>query len=78
MADTTTQFIVEAMGISHDKCVSTFKKYGNTAAASTLLALQEAIQTKKLQPGQKLMILGLAAGISISVQFIEWNDDIIF
>jgi 3-oxoacyl-(acyl-carrier-protein) synthase III len=68
---TTTQ-ISRNMSIEESRFVNTFSKYGNTAAATIPLALNEAISEGKLRKGDKLMLLGLAAGVSLSVQLVEW------
>jgi len=72
VAQTTINLIATAIGFDEEKCINTFSKYGNTAAATIPLAINEAILTDKLKHGDKLLIIGLAAGISISVQLIEW------
>lgn len=72
VSGTTLALVAEALGISETKCMYTFNKYGNTAAATIPIALHDALQEGKLVPGQKLMVLGLAAGISLSMQLIEW------
>jgi acyl-CoA:acyl-CoA alkyltransferase len=64
--------IANAAGLDTTKCINTFNKYGNTAAASIPLAIQEALDTDKLKKGDILLLIGLAAGISISVQILKW------
>jgi 3-oxoacyl-(acyl-carrier-protein) synthase III len=68
----TSKFTAKTLGIDDDKCINVFEHYGNTAAASIPLALDHAIRENRLKKGDKLMILGLAAGISVSVQLITW------
>ena len=48
------------------------QEYGNTAAASIPLSISLAEQAGKLKKGQKIMIIGLAAGISMSISLIIW------
>jgi acyl-CoA:acyl-CoA alkyltransferase len=69
---TTITQIANALHIPLQKCVNTFGLYGNTAAATIPLAIKYAVEEGKLKKGDKLFILGLAAGISLSVQLIEW------
>jgi acyl-CoA:acyl-CoA alkyltransferase len=64
--------IASAAGLDTTKCINTFNKYGNTAAASIPLAMKEAIDEGKLKKGDILLLIGLAAGISISVQILKW------
>ena len=68
----TVKQIAEGLGIPLEKCVNTFDQYGNVAAATIPLALHNALETGRLKKGDKLFILGLAAGISLSVQLVEW------
>lgn len=69
---TTVNQIALFFTIPENKFINTFSRYGNIAAATIPIALHEAIQEGKLKKGDKLMIVGLAAGISLSVQLIEW------
>lgn len=72
VSGTTPAFIASNIGIPIEKFVNLFWKYGNTAAASIPLAIHDAVESGTLRKGNKIMILGLAAGISVSVQFIIW------
>jgi 3-oxoacyl-[acyl-carrier-protein] synthase III len=53
------------LGISQDKIVRTIHKFGNTVAASIPGALYEAIKTDRLKRGEKVLLLGTGAGLSI-------------
>jgi 3-oxoacyl-(acyl-carrier-protein) synthase III len=72
ISSTTTDQIAGCIGIPASKFVNTFAKYGNTAAATIPLALNEAIEIGKLKKGDRLVLLGLGAGVSLSVQLVEW------
>lgn len=67
-----TDRIAAGLGISPSTFIKTFYKYGNTAAVTIPIALHEALIDGRLKKGDKVMLLGLAAGISLSVQLIEW------
>jgi acyl-CoA:acyl-CoA alkyltransferase len=67
-----TDRISAGLGINPSKFIKTFYKYGNTAAVTVPIALHEAFIEGRLKKGDKVMLLGLAAGISLSVQLIEW------
>lgn len=49
-----------------------FPTYGNVAAASIPLALSMAVQNKEIREGQKVSLIGFAAGISYSIQTLTW------
>ena len=72
VSSTSNALIANKMGLSEHKFVKTFSKYGNTAAVTIPLALHEPIITGQIKKGSKLLILGLAAGVSLSIQLIEW------
>ena len=58
--------------IPEEKFHKVVGEFGNTASASIPLALHRAAQDGKLNKGDKVAIIGLAAGISISVQLLVW------
>lgn len=60
------------LNISADKFYNVFEKYGNMAAASIPFAISDASEKGILKKGDKIMLLGLASGISISVQLMIW------
>lgn len=68
----TFKIIADATGIPESKMVSVFERFGNTAAASIPLSLHCANSRNLLKKGDKIVILGLAAGISVSVQLMIW------
>jgi len=67
----TFDVICKAIGVDKKINISIFEEFGNTAAASIPLALSHGIKTK-FKSGDKVGILGFAAGISASVQLINW------
>jgi 3-oxoacyl-[acyl-carrier-protein] synthase-3 len=71
-ASNTSIKISEHFGIPEEKFTNTFSNYGNIAAATIPLALSELVDQGKLIKGDKLMLLGFAAGVSLSMQLIEW------
>ncbi len=68
----TTAKIAEILTIPLTKFIQTFREYGNIGAATIPVALHQAIQANQLKKGDIVLILGFAAGISISVQIIIW------
>lgn len=65
--------IATALGLPSDRIERTFAQYGNTAAASIPLAVHHALREGRLKRGDSVLLLGLAAGISVSVQFLIWE-----
>ena len=68
----TFKIIAAATGIEESKMVSVFEQFGNTAAAAIPLSLHCANSRNLLKKGDKIAVLGLAAGISVSVQLMVW------
>lgn len=68
----TFDVICEAICIDRDKCISVFERFGNTAAASIPLSFVDALEQNKLKKGDRIAIVGLAAGISASLQLMIW------
>jgi 3-oxoacyl-[acyl-carrier-protein] synthase-3 len=50
----------------------TLDKVGNTAAASMPIALSIALEEGRIQPGDKILLVGGAAGFSAGVVPIIW------
>jgi 3-oxoacyl-[acyl-carrier-protein] synthase-3 len=67
----TFNYIAKFLNVNIDKIVNTFQLYGNTAATSLPLSLQHAIDHGLVSRGDLIMLLGLAAGINISVQLLR-------
>ncbi len=72
VAGDTAKRITASFGRPLHHTTDTFRDYGNVAAATLPLALHQAAATGEIGPGSKVMALGLAAGISLSVQLFKW------
>lgn len=64
--------IAQTSGLCKSKLINTFTKFGNTAAASIPLSIVTAIKNNTLKKGDRIAIIGLAAGLSVSVQTLIW------
>jgi 3-oxoacyl-[acyl-carrier-protein] synthase-3 len=58
------QSTAKKLKLSMDKVVVTVDQHGNTSAASIPLALDAAVRTGKVQPGQTLMLEGVGGGFT--------------
>ncbi len=58
------QFFQQSMGLPDSKIYNNIQRYGNTTAASIPLALDEALERKRVGEGSTLMFLGLGAGLT--------------
>ncbi len=68
----TFAFTAKAFGLPPELFRHSFAKYGNIASASIPVNLCEAVASGDLLPGDKVLILGLGAGISFNLQAIIW------
>ena len=64
--------IVEKLGFPQEKTVNVLSDYGNCVAASIPLALSIANQTGRINTGDKVLLLGTAAGMSIGAGLLQW------
>ena len=64
--------ISKAAAIPFEKNVITLDRYGNTAAASIPIALNQAFENGLLKQGMKILLVGGAAGFSAGVVALIW------
>ena len=64
------KYINELTQIGLDKIMHTFPRFGNTASCSMPIAYEQALLEGKVKSGDTVLLLGMAAGINISVQFM--------
>ena len=68
----TSRLIAQMAQIKPEASEDVFHIYGNTAAASIPLAMHQRLSRGEIQKGDKIAWLGLAAGVSVSVQLMIW------
>ncbi|WPX97968.1 beta-ketoacyl-ACP synthase III [Candidatus Fokinia crypta] len=56
--------VADILGVSIDKFITTIEKHANTSASSIPLALEDAINSGKLQRGDLVMLLSAGAGMT--------------
>jgi 3-oxoacyl-[acyl-carrier-protein] synthase-3 len=66
-------FITREMGFPRERCQVTLDRFGNTAAASIPLALATAVAEDAVAPGDRILLVGGAAGFSAGVLGVEWG-----
>lgn len=72
VSENTFDIITQKMSFPIERVSRTFREYGNTAAASIPLSMYKSLKNNDLKRGDTALILGLAAGVSISVQSLIW------
>ncbi len=68
--------VVKQLRIPEDKVFVNLQKYGNTSTASIPIALCEAIEAGKVQPGDDLVFVGFGAGLTWAAAAIKWSTPI--
>lgn len=64
--------LLERLGLPPDRTVNILSDYGNCVSASIPMALAKATQEGRLKAGDKVLILGTAAGLSVGAAIIQW------
>ncbi|MES2731457.1 MAG: beta-ketoacyl-ACP synthase III [Bacteroidota bacterium] len=67
-----SEYVRQAMGLSEDKVFNNIQKYGNTTAASIPLALSEAWEQGKIQPGDLVCLAAFGSGFTWASALIRW------
>lgn len=62
----------ERLGVKPEQVFVNLEKYGNTSAASVAIALDEAVQTGRIQRGDLVLLLVFGAGLTWGAAVIEW------
>ena len=59
-----------------EKVVINIEKYGNTSAATVPIALCEALEEGRIQPGDKILTAAFGAGLTWGAAVIKWGSRI--
>ncbi|MGB0582518.1 MAG: beta-ketoacyl-ACP synthase III [Limisphaerales bacterium] len=60
------------LGIAADKVFMNLDRYGNTSAASVVIALDEAVEQGRLERGDLVLMLVFGAGLTWGAAILEW------
>lgn len=63
------------LNLSQDNIYVNLNKYGNMSAASIPVALDEALDEKKINKGDKVLFVGFGAGLTWASMVIKWNRE---
>lgn len=66
------QSAAKRLNLSMDKVVLNIDRYSNTSAASIPIALAEAKQQGRLQPGMIVALVGFGAGLTWGTTIVRW------
>ncbi len=68
--------VLNQLKIPAEKVFVNLEKYGNTSTASIPIALCEAIEAGKLEPGYKVVFVGFGAGLTWAACAIDWRTPV--
>ena len=66
--------VANRLKIDQEKVLANLSEYGNTSAASIPLALDEAVQQKKIKKGDTIVTSGFGAGLSWGAAIFKWGN----
>ena len=64
--------VADRLGVKPEQVFVNLQRYGNTSAASVAIALDEAVQTGKIQRGDLVLLVVFGAGLTWAAAVIEW------
>jgi 3-oxoacyl-[acyl-carrier-protein] synthase-3 len=63
----------EKLGIPQDKVVINIERFGNTTAGTIPLALNDAVEQKRLKEGDLLLLASVGAGFTVGTVLMRWG-----
>ncbi len=67
-----SQFIQKKFGLRDDQVFNNIQKYGNTTAASVIIALTEAWEAKKIKEGDTVVLAAFGSGFTWGSVIMKW------
>lgn len=67
------EYAMRALKLPPEKVFINLEKYGNTSSASIPIALVEAVEQKRVNPGDHIVLVGFGAGLTWASCAVEWS-----
>ena len=67
------QSATEKIGIPSEKVVINIERFGNTTAATIPLALNDAVEDRRLKEGDLLLLASVGAGFTVGTVLMRWG-----
>jgi 3-oxoacyl-[acyl-carrier-protein] synthase-3 len=64
--------VQQRLGLSDEKVFNNIERYGNTTAGTIPIALHEARQAGRIQPGDLICLVGLGSGLNWGAVLYRW------
>jgi 3-oxoacyl-[acyl-carrier-protein] synthase-3 len=61
------------LGLTPDRVMVTIDRFGNTSSSSIPIALDEAVRTRRLKPGQQVGMVAFGAGLTWGAAVVRWE-----
>ena len=68
------EFVAKRTGVSMDRVFVTVQKYGNMSSATVPVALVEALEEGRVQPGNLLLTPAFGGGLTYCSHVIRWGE----
>jgi 3-oxoacyl-[acyl-carrier-protein] synthase-3 len=70
------QSAARTLEVDESRIFVNLEKYGNTSSASVPLALCEAAEQGRMQPGQHIVLIGFGAGLAWAAAVVQWGPPV--
>lgn len=67
------QAVCQRLGIEEERAAVVIDRYGNTSSGSVPLALDDAVQSGRVRPGDLLLITGFGGGMTWASAVVRWG-----
>ncbi len=67
-----SNYLQEKLGLSDEKVYNNIMRYGNTTAGSIPIAMSEAVQEGRIQPGDIICLAAFGSGFTWASALIKW------
>jgi 3-oxoacyl-[acyl-carrier-protein] synthase-3 len=61
------------LGVPMERVMTNVEQYGNTSAASIPIALCEAVESQRLHPGDRVVMVGMGGGLTWGAAVVQWS-----
>ncbi|MNI47199.1 3-oxoacyl-[acyl-carrier-protein] synthase 3 [compost metagenome] len=66
--------IADYLEVPFERFMLNLEHVANTSAASIPLALLDALDQNRIEPGDYVLIVGFGAGLTCAASIIQWDD----
>jgi 3-oxoacyl-[acyl-carrier-protein] synthase-3 len=66
--------VVSRSGVPADRVMLTVERYGNMSAATVPVALAEALEEGRVQPGALILMPAFGAGLTVCAHLVRWGE----